>query len=90
MTETDSKQTAQNLITVHGLRAQAVVQERIAERAQSEATRAWNVGKMWTPRLPIAPDIRHGYLIRPPLTREESAIARGHSRCAADHQLSAR
>jgi hypothetical protein len=31
MPELDSKYTAQNLIAVHGLRAQAVVQERIAE-----------------------------------------------------------
>jgi hypothetical protein len=30
----DSKYTAQNLMTVHGLRAQAVVQERIAEARQ--------------------------------------------------------
>ncbi len=31
MPETHSRETAQNLIAVHGLRAQAVVQERIAE-----------------------------------------------------------
>jgi hypothetical protein len=31
MSEYDSKYTAQNLISIHGLRAQAVVQERTAE-----------------------------------------------------------
>jgi hypothetical protein len=31
MSESDSKYTAQNLISVHGLRAQAVAQERTAE-----------------------------------------------------------
>jgi hypothetical protein len=31
MSEFDNKHTAQNLIAVHGLRAQAVVHERIAE-----------------------------------------------------------
>ncbi len=34
MSEPDSKYTAQNLMTVHGLRASAVVQERIAEARQ--------------------------------------------------------
>jgi len=39
MSELDSKYTAQNLIAVHGLRAQAVVQERIAEsRHQGDAS----------------------------------------------------
>jgi hypothetical protein len=31
MPEPDSRNTARNLIAVHGLRAQAVVQERLAE-----------------------------------------------------------
>ena len=31
MDQSDSKYTAQNLMAVHGLRAQAVVQERLAE-----------------------------------------------------------
>ncbi|MEA2776218.1 MAG: hypothetical protein QOF90_1624 [Acetobacteraceae bacterium] len=31
MLESDSRDTAQNMIAVHGLRAQAVVRERIAE-----------------------------------------------------------
>jgi hypothetical protein len=31
MSEPNSKYTAQNMMAVHGLRAQAVVQERIAE-----------------------------------------------------------
>jgi hypothetical protein len=34
MYNSESKTTAQNLMTVHGLRAQAVVQERIAEARQ--------------------------------------------------------
>lgn len=34
MSEPDSKHTAQNLMAVHGLRAQAVVQERLAEARQ--------------------------------------------------------
>jgi hypothetical protein len=35
----DNKYTAQNLIAVHGLRAQAVVQERIAEsRTRGDAS----------------------------------------------------
>jgi hypothetical protein len=38
MTERDDKFTAQNLIAVHGLRAQAVVQERIAESRQQGDT----------------------------------------------------
>jgi hypothetical protein len=39
MSESDSKYIAQNLISVHGLRAQAVVQERIAEsRQQGDAS----------------------------------------------------
>lgn len=39
MSEPDNKYTAQNLIAVHGLRAQAVVQERIAEsRHQGDAS----------------------------------------------------
>ena len=38
MVERDDKYTAQNLIAVHGLRAQAVVQERIAESRQQGNT----------------------------------------------------
>jgi hypothetical protein len=39
MSESNSKQTAQNLMAVHGLRAQAVVNERIAEaRQQGDAS----------------------------------------------------
>ncbi|MFL5252057.1 MAG: hypothetical protein ACJ8AI_04055 [Rhodopila sp.] len=39
MPENDSKYIAQNLISVHGLRAAAVVQERIAEsRQQGDAS----------------------------------------------------
>jgi hypothetical protein len=38
MSEFDSKYTAQNLMTVHGLRAQAVVHERIAEARQQGNT----------------------------------------------------
>ncbi len=38
MTEPDSKTTAQALMTVHKLRAQAVVQERIAEARQQGDT----------------------------------------------------
>jgi hypothetical protein len=39
MSENDSKYIAQNLISVHGLRATAVVQERIAEsRQQGDAS----------------------------------------------------
>ncbi len=38
MSDLDSKHTAQNLIAVHGLRAQAVVQERIAEARQQGDT----------------------------------------------------
>jgi hypothetical protein len=38
MSEFDSKYTAQNLMTVHGLRAQAVVQERLSEARQQGDT----------------------------------------------------
>ncbi len=39
MPESDSKYTAQNMIAVHGLRAQAVVQERIVEsRMQGDSS----------------------------------------------------
>jgi hypothetical protein len=38
MNEADNKYTAQNLMTVHGLRAQAVVQERLAEARQQGDT----------------------------------------------------
>lgn len=39
MSEPDSKYTAQNLIAVHGLRAQAVVNERIsASRLQGDVS----------------------------------------------------
>jgi hypothetical protein len=38
MNESDSKITAQNLMTVHGLRALAVVQERAAEARQQGDT----------------------------------------------------
>jgi hypothetical protein len=39
MLKSDSKYTAQNLIRVHGLRAQAVVRERIVEsRLQGDAS----------------------------------------------------
>ncbi len=38
MSDLDSRTTAQNLMTVHGLRAQAVVQERIAEARQQGDT----------------------------------------------------
>jgi hypothetical protein len=38
MNNSESKTTAQNLMTVHGLRAQAVVQERIAEARQQGDT----------------------------------------------------
>jgi hypothetical protein len=38
MSERNSKYTAQNLMAVHGLRAQAVVQERIAESRQQGDT----------------------------------------------------
>jgi hypothetical protein len=39
MSENNSRYIAQNLITVHGLRAAAVVQERIAEsRQQGDAS----------------------------------------------------
>jgi hypothetical protein len=38
MSQSDSKYTAQNMISVHGLRAQAVVQERIAEARQQGDT----------------------------------------------------
>ncbi len=38
MPEPDDKYTAQNLMAVHGLRAQAVVQERIAESRQQGNT----------------------------------------------------
>ena len=38
MPERDEKYTAQNLMAVHGLRAQAVVQERIAESRQQGDT----------------------------------------------------
>ena len=44
MSEPDSKYTAQNLMAVHGLRAQAVVSERIAESRQqgdSSALERW-------------------------------------------------
>ena len=34
MSQSDSRYTAQNLMAVHGLRAQAVVQERCAEARQ--------------------------------------------------------
>ena len=34
MDQSDSKYTAQNIMAVHGLRAQAVVQERVAEARQ--------------------------------------------------------
>jgi hypothetical protein len=34
MSQSDSKYTAQNMISVHGLRAQAVVQERMSEARQ--------------------------------------------------------
>jgi hypothetical protein len=38
MLQSDSKYTAQNLISVHGLRAQAVAQERSAEARQQGDT----------------------------------------------------
>ena len=39
MLDLESKYTAQNLMSVHGLRAQAVVQERLAEsRNQGDAS----------------------------------------------------
>jgi hypothetical protein len=38
MSELDSKYTAQNLMAVHGLRAQAVVHEHIAESRQQGDT----------------------------------------------------
>jgi hypothetical protein len=39
MSEFESKYTAQNLMAVHGLRAQAVVQERLSEaRHQGDTT----------------------------------------------------
>ena len=38
MSASDSRYTAQNLMTVHGLRAQAVVHERIAEARQQGDT----------------------------------------------------
>ena len=38
MSASDSRYTAQNLMTVHGLRAQAVVHERIAEARQQGNT----------------------------------------------------
>ncbi len=38
MNGADSKYTAQNLISVHGLRAQAVVQERLSEARQQGDT----------------------------------------------------
>ncbi|MBS0640730.1 MAG: hypothetical protein JSS43_12700 [Proteobacteria bacterium] len=39
MAEADNKQTAQSLMVVHGLRAQAVVRERIEEaRLQGDAS----------------------------------------------------
>jgi hypothetical protein len=39
MSDSDSKYTAQNLMAVHGLRAQAVVLERIAEsRLQGDSS----------------------------------------------------
>jgi hypothetical protein len=38
MSQSDSKHTAQSLMAVHGLRAQAVVQERIAEARQQGDT----------------------------------------------------
>jgi hypothetical protein len=38
MSVSDSRYTAQNLMTVHGLRAQAVVHERIAEARQQGDT----------------------------------------------------
>jgi hypothetical protein len=40
MNKSESKTTAQNLMTVHGLRATAVVQERIAEARQQGDTAA--------------------------------------------------
>jgi hypothetical protein len=40
MNKSESKTTAQNLMTVHGLRAMAVVQERIAEARQQGDTAA--------------------------------------------------
>lgn len=44
MSESDSKYTAQNMMAVHGLRAQAVVQERIVEsrlQGNSSALERW-------------------------------------------------
>ena len=38
MSEFDSKYTAQNLMAVHGLRAQAVVHERLSEARQQGDT----------------------------------------------------
>ncbi|MEA2740054.1 MAG: hypothetical protein QOH05_3361 [Acetobacteraceae bacterium] len=38
MSQAENKHTAQNLIAVHGLRAQAVVQERLAEARQQGDT----------------------------------------------------
>jgi hypothetical protein len=38
MSEFESKYTAQNLMVVHGLRAQAVVQERLSEARQQGDT----------------------------------------------------
>jgi hypothetical protein len=38
MNQAENKQTAQNMITLHGLRAAAVVQERIAEARQQNDT----------------------------------------------------
>jgi hypothetical protein len=38
MNQSDSKYTAQNMMTVHGLRAQALVQEHITEARQQGDT----------------------------------------------------
>ena len=48
MSQSETRNTAQNMISVHGLRAQAVVHERIAEarhQADEIVTRARQAGE---------------------------------------------
>ena len=65
MPEIGSKFTAKNLMKVHGLRAHAVVQERIFSRAKGRKNRSMkslpNSGRsMWQPRCNCAVRLANG------------------------------
>ena len=62
MDKSDSKYTAQNMMTVHGLRAHAVVQERMAEARQQGDTTAQ---ERWQNVQAAIAELRHSAPRRP-------------------------